>query len=81
VFNLLGLPAGVAPMGIVRAGEEHDPPEPNRGSTQARRVVERGSVGLPVSVQVAGRHWREDVILAILSVLERARVGNPEQPV
>jgi fatty acid amide hydrolase len=70
VFNLLGLPAGVAPMGTVRPGEEHDPAEPT-GSARARRVVEQGSAGLPVSVQIAARHWREDVVLALLSALER----------
>jgi len=73
LFNLLGLPAAVAPMGTVQPGEEEDPPESSSGDGRARGVVERGSAGLPVSVQVAARHWREDVVLAILAALERAR--------
>jgi Asp-tRNA(Asn)/Glu-tRNA(Gln) amidotransferase A subunit family amidase len=37
---------------------------------QAAIAVERGSAGLPVGVQVFGRHWREDVVLAVQAVLE-----------
>jgi fatty acid amide hydrolase len=77
IFNLLGLPAGVAPMGFVRPGEEHDA----SGSPHARAVFERGSAGLPTSVQIAARHWREDIVLALLSALERGRSRDPDHPV
>lgn len=73
IFNLLGVPAGVAPMGFVRPGEEYDQPAAQGGTTPARRVVEQGSAGLPVSVQIAARHWREDVVLALLAALEPKR--------
>ncbi|MBK7920343.1 MAG: hypothetical protein IPJ94_29655 [Chloroflexi bacterium] len=70
LFNVLGLPAGVVAAGRVRAGEESDR-QPSRDSVeQAALRVEAGSAGLPVGVQVASRHWREDIILAVMSALE-----------
>ena len=40
-------------------------------------VVRGGSSeeGLPVAVQVVGRPWREDVVLAVLEVVERETSG------
>ena len=35
------------------------------------RRNERGSVGLPVGVQVAAPHWRDDIVLAVMQQLER----------
>ena len=37
---------------------------------RAAKSAETGSVGLPVGVQVAARHWREDVALAVMGRLE-----------
>jgi fatty acid amide hydrolase len=42
--------------------------------------VERGSAGLPIGVQVVARHWREDLVLAVMAELERALSANPEYP-
>lgn len=50
---------------------------------QAASQVEKGSVGLPVGVQVASRRWREDVVLAVMSALEsrfRTQADYPTQP-
>jgi fatty acid amide hydrolase len=33
--------------------------------------VEQESVGLPVGVQVAARHWREDIVLAVMAAIEQ----------
>jgi len=81
LFNVLGLPAGVVAAGRVRAGEESDR-QPSRDSVeQAALRVEAGSVGLPVGVQVAARHWREDVALAVMNTLERHFEGQSDYPV
>jgi fatty acid amide hydrolase len=42
------------------------------------KKVEQGSVGLPVSVQVAAAHWREDVILALMVALEEHFQSQPD---
>lgn len=70
LYNVLGMPAGVVAAGRVRAGEESDR-IPGKDKVELTALkVEKGSVGLPVGVQVAARHWREDVALAVMGALE-----------
>jgi len=81
--NLLGVPAGTAAAGRVRAGEESDRPASRDLVERAARDVEQGSVGLPLGVQVASRHWREDIVLAVMGALEthfRTQPDYPAQP-
>lgn len=70
LYNLLGMPAGVVAATRVRRGEESDRPEGRDFVERLAKKVEAGSEGLPVGVQVAARHWREDVVLAVMSALE-----------
>lgn len=78
LFNLLGYPAGVVPWTRVNAQDE--------GGTDAHRLpgnirkVVRGSVGLPVGVQVAGRPWHEHKVLAVMHVLESSARKRPDFP-
>jgi fatty acid amide hydrolase len=68
--NLLGLPAGVAPITRVHSGEESDRGVGNDSVEQAARAAEMNSAGLPVGVQVVARPWREDIVLALMEALE-----------
>ena len=70
LFNVLGMPAGVVAASRVRVGEESDRPASQDPAEQAACQVEKNSVGLPVGVQVAARHWREDIVLAVMNALE-----------
>jgi fatty acid amide hydrolase len=81
LFNLLGLPAGVVPVTRVRAGEESDRADSYDGAIRAARKAEQGSAGLPVGVQIAGRHWREDLVLAAMAAIETAVLDHPDHPV
>lgn len=84
LFNLTGLPAGVVSLTRVRAGEESDRGPSKDQSVAAAAAMEQGSAGLPVGVQVAGRPWREDQVLAVMGALEaafRGREGYPATPV
>ncbi len=80
LFNTLGMPAGVAPITRVRSDEESDRPTSKDKAKQTARAVEQGSAGLPIAVQVAARHWREDIVLAVMAVLERHFRHQPEYP-
>ena len=80
LFNLLGMPAGIVPASRVRSGEESDRRRSLRAATAVARASERGSAGLPVGVQVAARHWREDVVLAVMAALERHFRTTPDYP-
>jgi fatty acid amide hydrolase len=71
LFNVLGWPAGVVPVTRVRPDEESDRPASRDPMDRAARDTERGSAGLPIAVQVAARPWREDLVLAVMSGIER----------
>ncbi len=49
-------------------------------SEQTASKVEQGSVGLPVGVQVAARHWREDIVLAVMAAIEEHFQSQPDYP-
>lgn len=83
LYNVLGMPAGVVAASRVRADEESDRASSKDPVEQAASQVENGSVGLPVGVQVAARHWREDIVLAVMNALEshfRKQADYPAQP-
>jgi fatty acid amide hydrolase len=80
LFNLLGMPAGVAPVTRVMPGEESDRRRSLDIVDRAARDVERHSTGLPVGVQVVARHWREDLVLAIMAAIEAAVRPRPDFP-
>ncbi|MGH2449757.1 MAG: amidase family protein, partial [Candidatus Limnocylindria bacterium] len=69
LFNLLGMPAGTVAASRVQPGEE----EP--------REIDRASAGLPVGVQVAAPHGREDIVLGVMSALEDALGEQDGYPV
>jgi len=78
---VLGYPAGVVPVTRVRADEE-------AGRGKSFDVVERaafeavrGSAGLPIGVQLMGRPWRDDVVLAAMRVIEQAARKRADFPV
>jgi fatty acid amide hydrolase len=80
LFNLLGWPAGVVAATRVRPGEDE-------GRKASRDLVElqaaatdRGSVGLPVGVQVAAAPWREDIVLAVMAGVEEHFRGGSDYP-
>ena len=70
LFNLLGFPAGVAP--ITRVAPDEGPGRPVRLdlANRAARRSESGSAGLPVGVQLAARPGREDLVLRGMKQLE-----------
>ncbi|MAQ16181.1 MAG: amidase [Sandaracinus sp.] len=75
-FNLLDMPAGVVPITRVRPDEIHRSGIRDRVDKRAAQI-EAESTGLPVGVQVVGRPWREDQVLATMRFLEeRAREGE-----
>jgi fatty acid amide hydrolase len=80
LYSLLGMPAGVVAASRVRPDEETERPVSRDMFERAARRVELGSAGLPIGVQVVARHWREDVVLAIMQALEDHFRGQPDYP-
>jgi fatty acid amide hydrolase len=79
-FNVLGMPAGAVAATRVRPGEESDRPRTVDRVDRTAAKTEKGSAGLPVGVQVAARHWREDVVLAVMTALEAEFSTRPDYP-
>ncbi len=75
LYNVLGMPAGVVAATRVWADEESDGSPGRDLAERAARRTEQGSAGLPVGVQVAARHWREDVVLAVMEALKEHYPG------
>jgi fatty acid amide hydrolase len=78
---ILGYPAGVVPVTRVR-------PDEQAGRRKTFDVVEktaletdRGSAGLPIGVQLMGRPWRDDVVLAAMHTIEQAARQRADFPI
>jgi fatty acid amide hydrolase len=80
LYNVLGMPAGVVAATRVRKEEENGRRPSKDGVDQAAYEVDRGSAGLPVGVQVAARHWRDDQVLAVMEILEEGFRRRPDYP-
>lgn len=81
LYNLIGLPTGVVAATRVRPHEESERRPGHDMVERAAYKVEHGSAGLPVGVQVAALHWREDVVLAVMKALEDDFRKLPDYPV
>lgn len=79
-YNVIGAPAGVAPITKVQLGEESDRSVGKDLADITAQQVEQNSAGLPVGVQVVARHWREDIVLAVMAALEEHFCNQPEYP-
>jgi fatty acid amide hydrolase len=83
VFNATQLPAGVVPVTRVRSEETTRHAGRDSVERHAARVDDQ-SAGLPVGVQVAGRPWKDHVVLAVMAAIEAGvsrDEGFPATPV
>ncbi len=81
LYNLLGYPAGIVPVTRVRAGEETVRKRSWDAAERTAKRAEHGSAGLPVSVQVVARPWREHVALAAMRAIQDAGRAQSDYPV
>jgi fatty acid amide hydrolase len=83
LFNAAQLPAGVVPVTRVRSNETTRDVSRDFVDKHAAGIDE-ASEGLPVGVQVAGRAWKDHVVLAAMRAIEADVVtdqGFPGTPV
>jgi fatty acid amide hydrolase len=80
VANLFGLPAGTVPVSRVQTDEGSDRPDSHDPADRLAKRVEQGSAGLPAAVQVIGRPWREDLVLAAMATIERGARDTGSAP-
>jgi fatty acid amide hydrolase len=81
-YNLLGIPAGVVSVTRVLKGEEIEKKRQSSNKAHEKEAlkIEQGSTGMPVGVQVAARHWREDIVLKVMETLEEHFSKKPTYP-
>lgn len=71
LYNVSGLPAGVARVGKIA---ENEAVSRKAGFDVVERKVawtEKQTAGLPLSVQIAAKPWREDIIFSLIEVLHK----------
>lgn len=78
-YNLLNLPAGVVPVTRVSANETARPEQVDRIDKKAA-LIQRESAGLPIGVQIVGRPFREDTVLAAMAVIEAGAMTSDSFP-
>ncbi len=80
VYSVLGVPVGVVSTTRVQPGEESDRSASSDQAAKIAQQIEMNSTGLPVGVQVAARHWRDDTVLAVMAEIERRARSTSEYP-
>jgi fatty acid amide hydrolase len=78
---VLGYPAGVVPLTRVRTDEEAGRRKSFDVVERTALATDRGSAGLPIGVQLMGRPWRDDVVLAAMRAIEQAARQRADFPV
>jgi fatty acid amide hydrolase len=77
---VLGYPAGVVPVTRVRAGEEVGRRQSSDVVHKTALEADRESAGLPIAVQLMGRPWRDETVLAAMRVVEQAAGQGADFP-
>lgn len=80
VFNLLGMPAGTVAATRIREGEESDRPRSVDYSVRKILKLERGSAGLPAGVQIAGKPFEDERVVAVMAAVEEGLSGKSDYP-
>jgi fatty acid amide hydrolase len=79
LFNATQMPAGVVPVTRVRDDETKRVAGRDLLVRHASSV-DAASPGLPVGVQIAGRLWKEHVVLAVMRAVEAAVATDADYP-
>lgn len=80
LWNVLGWPAGIAPVTRIRADETATRPASRDRALQAAATCDRDAQELPVAVQIAAPAWQESTVLALMRTLEAGVRGTPDFP-
>ena len=80
LFNLAQLPAGTVPVLRVRAEETIRASAKGRFAKMAAEV-DAQSLGLPVGVQVVGKPWEDERVLALMAQIEAGVANDAERPI
>ena len=73
IYNLMGNPAGVLPVTKETVADQVELDNyPVSGDLCHRLAASatRGGEGLPLGIQVVGRHWQEEMVLGVMGHIQ-----------
>ncbi|CAG9335227.1 unnamed protein product [Blepharisma stoltei] len=70
LWNVIGYPAGVVPIGFVHEGETNYVSKHNDLITSRAREITKNTEGLPISVHVASLPYRDEIALGVMRKIE-----------
>ena len=73
IFNLMGNPAGAVPVTRETAADQaglDNYPVADDLCHRLAAAATRGGEGLPLGVQVIGRHWQEELVLGVMGHIQ-----------
>jgi len=71
IWNLLDYPSGIVPVTEVLEGEDQKYNDNyNDFLTTKIRNTNKGSVGMPIGVQVVTRQWKDEECLAVMKLID-----------
>ena len=71
LYNVTGFPAGIARVGEVQENEAIARKSSFDLSERTIGKTEKLSAGLPLSVQIAAKPWREDIVISLIDVFHQ----------
>lgn len=83
ILNVLDIPTGVVPVTVVKEGEDSYPKELTKHHDMIHRKIQenmKGTVGLPVGVQVSTMPWQEEKCVNIMLQLEEELQFRAKHP-
>ena len=86
IFNYFHMPSGSVPVTLIQEGEDKWDPikdggHPNDQTAQGIAKSMPGSVGLPISVQVASYPYRDEVVFRLMKEIEEEVNFNEKPPI
>ena len=70
IWNVVGYPTGIVPVGTVRYGETEYCDRYNDISTSAAKKCMEGSEGMPIALQVVSLPFKDEVVLGVMKIVE-----------
>ena len=70
VWNVFDFPAGVIPVKLVEPGEDIYNSNVQDAYVKAAKDVMKGSVGLPISIQVVGNSYEDEKVLRVMKIIQ-----------
>ena len=70
VWNVLDFPAGVVPVKLIEPGEDVYNSNVKDAFVEAAKETMKGSVGMPISIQVVGNTYQDEKVLRVMKIVQ-----------